>query len=372
MSKKQWFAIAAVAVMVIAAIGAVLVLNSLDNDIEGDFTVTDMRGRTVTIKNDVDSIVCLSASSLRLISYFGAVDMVSGIDSFDAKSMGSPANYYKATYRIAYQNISSINSVGSESNFADINATGADVIFTSVEDVAVLNDLQNKTNIPVVGLNAQGAFDIDDMESFGQQLTLIGKVLGMEERAEELIDGINDLLDELEGYKAEVPEAQYKKSYVGGMFYFMQGGLYKTTGKYLPFDLTCADNVMPDVNNGNPYDTSLVDLMDADPDYIFIDSMTYAASMQSLENDNASLANVNAIVNGDVYSTLVYKYYGTNWETEIINAFYIGSVLNPDVYDYDMEDKANEILALFFPGADIDYEDLQSMQAPGCGQVILG
>jgi iron complex transport system substrate-binding protein len=369
LSKKQLFAVTAAVIIVVAALGAVLVLNGLGNDIEGDFTVTDMRGRTVSIKAEVDSIVCLSASSLRLISYFDAVDMVSGIDSFDAKAMGSPANYFKATYRIAYQNISSITSVGSEANFAEINATGADVIFSSIEDVGVLNDLQNKTNIAVVGLNAQGAFDIDDMEAFGQQLTLIGKVLGREARAQELIDGINGLLDELEGYRAEVPENQRKEAYVGGMFYFMQGGFYKTTGKYLPFDLTCAENVMPDMNNGNPYDTSLVDLMDADPDYIFVDSMTYASSSTAFQADEASLSNVTAVANQDIYTTLVYKYYGTNWETEIINAFYIGTVLNPEVYDYDMEDKANEILALFFPGSDVTYQDLLDMQSPGCGQV---
>lgn len=369
LSKKQLFAITAAVIMVVAALGAVLVLNGLGNDIEGDFTVTDMRGRTVSIKAEVDSIVCLSASSLRLISYFDAVDMVSGVDSFDAKAMGSPANYNKATYRIAYQNISSITSVGSEANFAEINATGADVIFSSIEDVGVLNDLQNKTNIAVVGLNAQGAFDIDDMEAFGQQLTLIGKVLGREARAQELIDGINGLLDELEGYRAQVPEDQRKEAYVGGMFYFMQGGFYKTTGKYLPFDLTCAENVMPDMNNGNPYDTSLVDLMDADPDYIFVDSMTYASSSTAFQTDEASLSNVTAVANQDIYTTLVYKYYGTNWETEIINAFYIGTVLDPEVYDYDMEDKANEILALFFPGSDVTYQDLLDMQSPGCGQV---
>ena len=369
LSKKQLFAVTAAVIIVVAALGAVLVLNGLGNDIKGDFTVTDMRGRTVSIKAEVDSIVCLSASSLRLISYFDAVDMVSGIDSFDAKAMGSPANYFKATYRIAYQNISSITSVGSEANFAEINATGADVIFSSIEDVGVLNDLQNKTNIAVVGLNAQGAFDIDDMEAFGQQLILIGKVLGREARAQELIDGINGLLDELEGYRAEVPENQRKEAYVGGMFYFMQGGFYKTTGKYLPFDLTCAENVMPDMNNGNPYDTSLVDLMDADPDYIFVDSMTYASSSTAFQADEASLSNVTAVANQDIYTTLVYKYYGTNWETEIINAFYIGTVLNPEVYDYDMEDKANEILALFFPGSDVTYQDLLDMQSPGCGQV---
>jgi len=369
MGKKQVFAILAAVVIVIAAIGVVLVVNGLENDLQGDITVTDMRGRTVSVSDDVDSIVCLSASSLRLISYFGAVDRVVGIDDFDANSLGSPANYYKATYRVAYENISSITSVGSEDNFVDINATGADVIFTSVEDVAVLNDLQNKTNIPVVGLNAQGAFDIDDMEAFSAQLTLIGKVLGMEERATEIIDGINSLLDELEGYRYELTASDHKDAYVGGMFYYMQGGLYKTTGKYLPFDLTCANNVMPDVNNGNPYDTFLVDVMDADPDYIFIDCMTYASSYNMYLTDEGSLSNVTAVVNQDIYTTLVYKYYGTNWETEMINAFYIGSMLNPEVYDYDMEEKANEILGLFFSDSDITYQDLMDMQSPGCGQV---
>lgn len=368
MSKKQLFAVLAVAIMVVAAVGALWAINGLDDGMKGDVKVVDMRGRTVYVDEDVQSVICLSASSLRLISYFGAVDMVVGIDSFDANALGSPANYYKATYRIAYMNISSITSVGSEANFAAINDTGADVIFTSVEDVGVLNDLQNKTNIPVVGLNAQGSFDIDNMTEFSRQLNLIGKVLGMEDRAEELIDGITSLLDELEGHRSQIASSDFRDAYVGGMFYFMQGGLYKTTGKYLPFDLTCANNVMPDVNNGNPYDTFITDVMDADPDYIFIDSMTYASSLAKFLEDQGSLANVTAVENQDIYTTLVYKYYGTNWETEMINAFYIGSVLNPDVYDFDMEDKADEILALFFPGSDVTFHDVMEKQTPGCGQ----
>lgn len=368
MSKKQMFAVLAAAIIVIAALGTIWVLDRMEDETGGEVRVIDMRGRAVYVDENVDSVVCLSASSLRLISYFGAVDMVVGIDSFDANTLGSPANYYKATYRVAYLNISSITSVGSEANFAAINDTGADVIFTSVEDVGVLNDLQNKTNIPVVGLNAQGSFDIDDMTEFSRQIDLIGKVLGKEDRAEELINGINALLDELESFKAEVTPANYSDAYVGGMFYFMQGGLYKTTGKYLPFDLTCANNVMPDVNNGNPYDTFLTDVIDADPDYIFVDSMTYANSYAKFLEDQGSLANVTAVENQDVYTTLVYKYYGTNWETEIINAFYIGSVLNPEVYDYDMAEKADGILALFFPGSAITYQDLMEGQTPGCGQ----
>lgn len=56
---------------------------------------------------------------MRLVSYFGqdAVDMIVGVDNFDAK-VTATGNYYKATYCIAYD-IESKTNVGSEENYKD-------------------------------------------------------------------------------------------------------------------------------------------------------------------------------------------------------------------------------------------------------------
>ncbi len=37
-----------------------------------------------------------------------------------------------------------------------------------------------------------------------------------------------------------------------------------------------------------------------------------------------------------VFCLLSYKMYGTNWESELVNAYFIGKTVNWDTYDYDL------------------------------------
>ena len=78
---------------------------------------------------------------------------------------------------------------------------------------------------------------------------------------------------------------------------------------------------------------------------------------------------MDAVKNNNMYSTLVYKYYGTNWESELMNAYYIGSILDPEIYNFNIEEKCNEILSLFYPGSDIDYQKVMEKQSPGYSQL---
>lgn len=361
----QMAAIAAVAIIAVAAAAVYVAADSDDDGGSGTVTVTDVRGRSVSVPEDVDKIVTLSAGSARLVSYFGqsAVDKIVGIDSYDAKQKAMPANYYKATYRIAYD-IESKTDVGSEESTKAIIETGADVIITSMTDVDKANTLQSTTGIAVVCVDADGSIDVDD-DRFKEDITLVGKVLGMEQRASEFISGIDQAVAELNAYNTG--SSASPNCYIGGMFYFMKGGFYETTGNYLPFGLVGAENVMPDSNSGNPYQTDKNAVMKAGEssgiDYIFIDAMTASDSKTTYQTDKTDLAStVSAAADGNIYSNLVYKYYGTNWEMELINAYYIGSVIDPTVFNYSVEDKVNEILALFFLDSDIDYSSVCEKQ----------
>lgn len=362
MDKKVIFAVIATVIVVVAAAAAVYSLDRGDNDSSEGRTVTDMLGRNVNIPGDVDSIVCLSAGSVRLACYMGVADKIVGIDRMDAMASGSSANYDKATYRIAYD-IRSITNVGSEDNFRDIISTGADLIVTSMTDVSQVETLQQNTGIPTIAVSAAGNIDVDD-EEFDKNLLLMGEALGAEGRATELIGGKNALLGELEALRSE--SGAEARCYIGGMFYMMTGDLFMTTGNYASFEYTPATNVMPDTNNGNPYTTTARELAASGAEYIFIDSMTFTASKALLEENRPVLADLEAVSDGNVYSTFVFKYYGTNWEAELINAYYIGSVLDPEVYDFDFREKVNLILDLFFPGSDLDYDALMEGQSPGC------
>lgn len=352
-----------IAIMAIAAVsGAVYYLNDdrSDND-GGPLTVTDVLGRTVTLPAEVTKIVCLSAGSVRLVTYFGseAVDRIVGIDSYDAGTTANPSNYDMATYRLAYD-LRGIANVGSEDNYKDIIATGAQVIITSKTSAADVETIQTNTGITVVAVSADGSIDVDEA-GFEQDIRLVGQVLGMDARAQTLLDGIAALGQELSDCRAAMQTSA--TCYVGGMFYFMKGGLYMTTGSYYPFVVTGATNTMPDSNNGNPYQTDKKALMEAGADYLFIDGMTLTASSATFAADRADLSTtVNAVQDGNIYATWAYKYYGTNWENELVNAFFIGAVLDPTAFSYDVTEKAQAILDLFFPDAGLTVAAVAAQQ----------
>ena len=79
-------AIAVVAVLVVAGAGFGIYQLTKDSDSKGDRTVTDIRGREVSIPGDVQKVVCVSAGALRMVSYFD-IDKVVGIDSMDKASI---------------------------------------------------------------------------------------------------------------------------------------------------------------------------------------------------------------------------------------------------------------------------------------------
>jgi len=136
------------------------------------------------------------------------------------------------------------------------------------------------------------------------------------------------------------------------MMFYGPADLLRTTGDFLPFDLVGAVNVMATNPTGNrqPYMTSLEDLIAASPDYVFLDAANVTLSQAGYRSNRMILDTlVSAFIDRDVYTTFVYKYYGTNWENQLVNVYYVGKVLYPELYaDFTLEEKAAEIWKLFF------------------------
>jgi iron complex transport system substrate-binding protein len=328
-----------------------------------------MRGRVVEVPAQIDSIVALGANSLRMLTYFDAVEKVVAVeDTGHAREKTVHDFFYLATYRIAHQELRELPSIGSQENHEAIIAAAPDIVFSSTVDVAALDRLQGTLGIPVFAIDAD--VELPDTERFLGQFTLVGGVLGEEDRAAELVAGIEDIVADLAERAAHVSEP--KRAYAGGMMFYGPADLLRTTGDYAPFDYTNTTNVMPTnpVGNLQPYMTSLEELIGADPDYVFIDSANYGLSLSGYEANQAVLdENVTAFADSQVYTTLVYKYYGTNWENQIINIYYVGSVLYPEVFaDISPVERAEEIWDLFFQ-VPLSYDEVVELHSPGMGRV---
>jgi len=330
--------------------------------------MTDMRGRVVSVPTQIDSIVALGANSLRLLTYFDSVDKVVAVeDTGHAREKSVHNFFYLATYRIAHPELRELPSIGSKENHEAIIAADPDIVFSSTVDVAALDQLQNTLGIPVFAIDAD--VEIGDTDRFLEQFRLVGELLGEQQRAADLITGVEEILADLDARAARVSDP--KRAYAGGMMFYGPADLLRTTGDYAPFDFTNTVNVMPTnpVGNLQPYVTSLEELVRANPDYVFIDAANNTLSMNGYRSNQELLdEQVTAFENRDVYTTLVYKYYGTNWENQIVNIYYVGTVLYPEVFsDVSAAEKAEEIWRLFFQ-VPLSYDKVVELHAPGMGR----
>lgn len=334
-------------------------------------TVTDMRGRSVSVPQKVDSLIALEAGSLRLVSYLDATDKVIAVEDAGHGREKSDYGFFSlATYRLARPELRNLPSIGSSENVEGLIAADPDLIISSQRDVGQLDHLQELTGIPVFAVDVD--LELYDTDQFFLQLETLGAILGRFGRSEELASGIQAALQDLavRSQKVAAPE----RAYAGGMMYYGPADLLRTTGDYLPFDLTGTVNVMPTNPTGNrqPYMTSLEDLIAAAPDYVFIDAANVNLSRSGFHDNREVLKElVPAFSAQEVYTTFVYKYYGTNWENQLINVYAVGKILYPRLFaDVSIEEKAEEIWDLFFTAeADLDHDTVVSAQGSGVKRV---
>jgi len=364
MEKNKMFAILAIVIVLIAAIGVVYVFTTNSPDTEKpNATVVDSLGRTVLVPSQIDSVYCIGACSLRLVSYFDAVEKVQAIETAGTFNTLDDQTYYL----VNKADFSALPQVATTAEA--ILALNPSVIITSTaSDISTADNLQTQTNIPVYVINANLEFG----SAFYDQITSIGALLGEQTRAAELNEGISDMI---EAITVKSTTASMENAYACGMFYYGGASFLKGSGNYLPFDYSNITNALEPSANAQPYVITLETLINANPDYIFIDSIGLSGCVTSINeyiNTNTGLDNVTAIKENNIYSTMVYKCYGTNWDNQLINVYYVASIMNGDLFSWTFEDKANQIIQLFYPRTQMTYLDIAAGQTGnGCSKVTL-
>lgn len=346
----------AVFVVLIILVGGTLAYfayeHNKNEEIEG-IKIIDMAGREVIVPKEVKRVVCIGPSALRIAVYLNATDLIVGVE--DAEKYWDPIG---RPYRLAHPELANMTSIakGGPDNptpyVEEIIKLSPDLILASFVSLDVVENLEEQTGIPVVVLWPSS----DDLNNFIEALRIAGKVLGREDRAEELIAYINDLIEDL---RARVENVTYRPSvYIGGLAYKGAHGFESTSGNYLPFVLLDVNNVAKQLGNG----TFLVDkeqILSWKPDYIFIDALNLNLVMQDISDNPEFYLALNAFKEGRVYTLWPNNFYGTNIEIVFINCYAIGKVLYPEQFsDIDVKEKANEIFEHFVGKA--LYDDMAS------------
>ena len=324
-------------------------------------TVTDARGRVVAIPDDINSVLAVKPCSLQLVSFFDAVNKVKFLDG--TGNGGESFSDKDRTHTFIMSDLLSGLPTVDTNNFEAVNQTNADIIISSTIAVSDLDDYQAAVGIPVFAINADLEFNSPGMY---YQLYALGKLFGEDQRAAELVKGILSLIDNITD---NVSPVEGMKGYACGMNFYTQGTFLRTSGDYLPFIYSGLTNVSASSSAGvgaQPYNTDIESVIAANPQIIFIDGQGLDNTIQYIKDNIGTLQQIDAISSGQVYKTMVYKDWGTNWVNQMINIYYVASVVHPDLFSQvTFEDYANQIIQLFYPGTHVTYSDLANAQSGG-------
>jgi iron complex transport system substrate-binding protein len=310
---------------------------------EGQITVTDALGRTVTVPEAPERVVCSGSGCLRYLTYLQAEDAIVGVDDIEKEETQFDARPY-ALANPQFSDYPLIGEFRGNDDPEKIVACDPQVIFKM--DVASVDDadeLSAKTGAPVVAL-AYGDLGVyrDDMY---HALRLMGEVMGREDRAEEVIAFFNAEIDELNERTEGVADADKQTTYIGGIAYRGPHGYQSTEPAYPPFLFVNAKNVAAEAGTEHA-DVAKEKIVEWDPDVLFVDLSTLQTNPSAIDElrDDPSYRSLAAVRSGEVYGVLPYNWYTKNHGSVIADAYYVGKVLYPDQFDdIDPAIKADEI-----------------------------
>jgi|GEM_PF-5819284 len=250
-------AIIIVAILAVAGVGVVL-LNSSNNNDNGTGEYEDMTGKMVEMPGTVNSIAVIGVGSLRVMSHLGLADKICASDQ-----LAGGVTYGSNTYMYAFEDLYGNPIV--KNNSGERQAVNLEKILTcnngSMPDVLVIVDTVASSNASTIeSLERAGVtvFRIESVQElmdddytisdkYEKQLTLLGKAFKVENRAKEIIQGVNGMMKEIRDIAVE---KSYNGSvYIGGLTVATLRGLNVSSIDYTPFKIIGANNIL---KTGNP------------------------------------------------------------------------------------------------------------------------
>lgn len=317
-----------------------------------EVTVTDAWGRNVSVPESVTRVICSGPGCLRYLVYLQGQDFAVGVD--DIEKARKSGTFESRPYSIAHPEL------GEKPLFGEFRGHDNPELIVSLDPAPQVifkthgnmghdpEELQRKTGIPVVVLNyGHLATRRKDMK---EALLLMGRIIGREERAKDVIRFFDDTISDLQTRTADIPEDRRTSCYVGGIAYKGPHGVTSTEPAYPPFFFVNANNIAAGPKDKQLQQTvfSRENIIAADPESIFVDLSTIqggteASALYQLRNQ-ACYQVLSAVEKGRIYGVLPYNWYTQNHGSILADAYFVGKVLYPERFaDIDPAEKADEI-----------------------------
>ncbi len=313
-------------------------------------TITDhYNSREVTLYRPVERIALASTPSVRIIASLGAADRVVGVYQNIIDDDGLLVTR-------AYPELRDLPSIGSGStpNAEAIVDIEPDVVFYSAASTAA--DLQDSTGIPVVALSATFGLDFDEDAGAYDVWRLAGKIIGEEDRAEELVSYAEDQIYSISSVSSSIAAEDKLDAYIatGG-----SNEIIKCAPTYYALDIAGGNNVA--AGQPSSWGSATVtkeQIIAWDPAVIFI---RYYQVGQSLDKDavldDGTLVDVSAVNNSRVYY-IRGSSNGMDPAIALADAYRMVKLMYPqESADIDVEAEGNAIYQEFY-GADNLYSEM--------------
>ncbi len=350
MISKLWLRLS-VCICVIALIFAAAMLtgcssneSSSNSNAEAQ-TITDMRGRSVEVPANLERIVAVGCA-LRPVCYLQAEDMVVGVEASEQEDNVSCA--YRHVNHDLFASLPVIGDGGSSGvtiNEEALMEAAPQLVICDSLSADEADNLQQKTGIPFVCLDQpETVFD----DKYYNNLELLGKVLGKEERSADVVNYIKEVDNDLEQRSAASENADNNTAYAAGISFRGGHGFDGTEANFQPFVACNIDNIADGHGSDGPFTIDLETVSAAQPDYIFMECGNLPLIKENYNTNPAYYQALKAVQDGHTYSLISYRFYSTNVELALANCYQVGAMVYPDSFsDVDPTEKLDEISEFF-------------------------
>lgn len=307
--------------------------------------VTDALGRNVDVPKDVNRIVALG-NTPRMITYLDIADKVVGVGSMDLKDV-TPVTAYAYANKDLWKDVPVVgtDAMGNTSyNAEEIVKCEPDIILcTYTKDV--VNEIEEKTGLPVVSVSTGELFSSD----YDESLRILGETCNVTDRAEEVIDYVHDTLDDLDKRTASVKDSDKPSVLSAAATYKGAHGIEGVRIKDPVLDAVNADNIAKDTaGKDSAMEVDREQLLKWDPDYIFCDYSGVGIVKKDIGKNRDFYEQLKAYKTKSIYQHPSSTSYYSNLEIPLVNCYYIGSVIYPENFsDVDIDKKSSEIYEFF-------------------------
>ena len=302
---------------------------------------TDSTGRTVTIPYQVTKIAISGPlSQVYILPLAG--DMLVGVSNAFAED----AKAYLPEYIFTLPELGQLYGGKGEMDLEALLAAAPDVVVdigdskdTIVED---MDSLTSQTGIPFVHIDATVSTTPEAYRS-------LGKLLGREEKAEELASYCQNVLDMTAELMEKVDADGARKTLLyclgdAGINVIAEGSFHAETINAMSDNLAKLDDV---VSKGSGNEVDLEQIMVWDPDVIVFAHDSIYDSVGEM----AAWQSVSAVAEGNYYKT-PYGPYG--WLSSppsvqrYLGLLWLGQLLYPEYVQYDLQEEVTEYYKIFY------------------------